>query len=81
MTRGWLYASLVEALKNASTYANYALFGTSLEAMYGEHLEPLRELRRDGPGPENVMGLAGGWRLDRATNLPRQANGDVETEY
>jgi len=48
--------------------------------MYGEHLKRLREIKRDGPGPENVMGLAGGWRLDRVTNPPRQANDDVETE-
>jgi hypothetical protein len=40
------HASLVEAgikdgqdLKNAAPYVNYALFGTSLKTMYGDHLE------------------------------------------
>ncbi len=47
-----LAASLVEAetqggqdLMNAAPYVNYALFGTPLEAMYGEHLERLREIK------------------------------------
>jgi len=45
-------ASLVEAgtqdrqdLMNAAPYVNYVLFGTPLEAMYGEHLERLREIK------------------------------------
>ena len=62
-------ASLVEAgiqdgqdLKNAAPYVNYALFGTPLEAMYGEHLERLREIREEYD-PEDVMVLAGGWKF------------------
>jgi hypothetical protein len=46
-------ASLVEAeiqdgqgLMNAAPYVNYALFGTPLEVMYGEHLERLREIKK-----------------------------------
>ena len=62
-------ASLVEAgikdgqdLKNAAPYVNYALFGTPLETMYGEHLERLRGIKKKYD-PENVMGLAGGWKF------------------
>jgi hypothetical protein len=62
-------ASLFEAgirdgqdLKNATTYVNYALFGTPLKAMYGNHLEQLREIRKKYD-PDDVMGLAGGWKF------------------
>ena len=62
-------ASLVEAgirdgqdLKNAAPYVNYALFGTPLERMYGGHLERLREIRKKYD-PEDIMGLAGGWKF------------------
>jgi len=62
-------ASLVEVeiqdgqdLKNASIYGNYALFGTPLEAIYGDHLERLREIKKNYD-PDNVMGLAGGWKF------------------
>jgi hypothetical protein len=62
-------ASLVEAgiqdgqdLKNAAPYVNYALIGTPLETMYGEHLERLRKIRKQYD-PEDVMGLAGGWKF------------------
>ncbi|KAH9972621.1 hypothetical protein BGW80DRAFT_1252666 [Lactifluus volemus] len=33
-------------LKDAPPYPNYALFGTGLEEMYGEHVRRLREIRR-----------------------------------
>ena len=62
-------ASLVEAaiqdgqdLKNAATYVNYAISGTPLDKMYGKHLERLREIRQEYD-PEDVMGLAGGWKF------------------
>ncbi|KAN0114373.1 hypothetical protein V8E52_006869 [Russula decolorans] len=62
-------ASLVEAgiqngqdLKNAAPYVNYALFGTPLKTMYGGHLGRLREIRKKYD-PDNVMGLAGGWKF------------------
>jgi hypothetical protein len=62
-------AALVEAgikdgqdLKNAAPYVNYALFGTPLETMYGEHLERLRGIRKKYD-PEYVMGFAGGWKF------------------
>jgi hypothetical protein len=63
-------ASLVEAgiqdgqdLMNAAPYVNYALFGTPLEAIYGGHLERLREIKKKYD-PEDVMGLAGGWKFN-----------------
>jgi Berberine and berberine like len=63
-------ASSVEAgiqdgqdLMNAAPYVNYALFGTPLEVMYGEHLERLREIKKKYD-PEDVMGLAGGWKFN-----------------
>ena len=49
-------------MKNAAPYVNYALFGTPLEAMYGEHLGRLREIKKKYD-PEDVMGLAGGWKF------------------
>jgi hypothetical protein len=63
-------ASLVEVgiqdgqdLKNAAPYVNYALFGTPLETMYGaHHLARLREIR-EKYDPDDVMGLAGGWKF------------------
>ena len=62
-------ASLVEVgiqdgqdLKNAGPYVNYALFGTPLEEMYGGHLGHLREIRVKYD-PEDIMGLAGGWKF------------------
>ncbi|KAI0274508.1 hypothetical protein BGY98DRAFT_1115669 [Russula aff. rugulosa BPL654] len=61
-------ASLVEAgiqngqdLENAATYVNLALFGTPLKTMYGGHLGRLREIEKYDP--DNVMGLAGGWKF------------------
>jgi len=33
-------------LTNAAPYVNYALFGTPLEAMYGENMERRRAIRR-----------------------------------
>jgi len=38
---------------------NYALFGTSVEAMYGENLGRLHKIKKKYD-PEDVMGLAGG---------------------
>ena len=51
-----------QALINAAPYVNYASIGTSLERMYGGHLGRLREIRKKYD-PENVMGLAGGWKF------------------
>jgi hypothetical protein len=62
-------ATLVEAgirdgqnLKHAAPYTNYALFGTPVERIYGGHTKRLHEIRKKYD-PEDVMGLAGGWKL------------------
>ncbi|KAI0251531.1 FAD dependent oxidoreductase [Lactifluus subvellereus] len=49
-------------LTGAAPYPNYALFGTPLEEMYGQHLERLRDIRKVYD-PEDIMGLAGGWKF------------------
>ena len=46
----------------AAVYVNYALFGTPLEDMYGGNVERLREIRA-AIDPDDVMGLAGGWKF------------------
>ena len=47
---------------DAALYPNYALFGTSLNDMYGGNVERLRQIRAE-IDPEYVMNLAGGWRF------------------
>ncbi|KAF8267898.1 FAD-binding domain-containing protein [Lactarius quietus] len=49
-------------LKNAAAYTNYAISGTPLEKIYGGNLPRLRRIR-EIYDPEDVMGLAGGWRF------------------
>jgi hypothetical protein len=49
-------------VRHAAVYMNYALFGTPLEDMYGENVERLRKIRV-AIDPEDVMGLAGGWKF------------------
>ena len=49
-------------VSHAAKYPNYALFGTPLEDMYGENVERLRKIRAV-VDPEDVMGLAGGWKF------------------
>ena len=49
-------------VSRAALYPNYALFGTPLEDMYGGNVERLREIRA-AIDPEDVMGLAGGWKF------------------
>ena len=48
-------------MKNAAPYVNYGLFRTSLKTMYGDYLKRLHEIKKYDP--ENVMGLAGGWKF------------------
>jgi hypothetical protein len=62
-------ATLLEAgirdgqdLKHAAPYTNYALIGTPVKRMYGVHVKRLSEIRKKYD-PENVMSLAGGWKL------------------
>ena len=49
-------------IEHAAVYPNYALFDTPLEDMYGEHVPRLRALRL-AIDPEDVMGLAGGFKF------------------
>jgi Berberine and berberine like len=49
-------------VSHAAVYPNYALFGTPLEDMYGGNVERLREIKA-AIDPEDVMGLAGGWKF------------------
>ncbi|KAH9033400.1 FAD dependent oxidoreductase [Lactarius pseudohatsudake] len=49
-------------VSHASVYPNYAFFDTPLEDLYGANLPRLRAIQ-DAVDPENVMGLAGGFKL------------------
>jgi Berberine and berberine like len=49
-------------VSHAAVYVNYALFGTPLEDIYGGNVERLRRIRA-AIDPEDVMGLAGGWKF------------------
>ena len=50
-------------IQYAPKYPNYAMYDTPMEEMYGEkNLERLRELKKR-VDPENVMGLAGGFKF------------------
>lgn len=49
-------------LSGAAVYVNYALFGTPLEDMYGANVPKLRKIRAE-IDPEDVMGLAGGFKF------------------
>lgn len=46
----------------APIYPNYAIFGTPLEDMYGNNVPSIRALKGK-IDPNNVMGLAGGWKF------------------
>ena len=47
---------------HAAVYVNYALFDTPLEDIYGQNVARVREIRA-AIDPEDVMGLAGGFKL------------------
>jgi hypothetical protein len=49
-------------VSHAALYPNYAIYGTPLEDMYGGNVKRLRKIRRE-IDPEDVMGLAGGWKF------------------
>jgi hypothetical protein len=49
-------------LETLPLYPNYAMRDTPLERMYGENVGRLRALKA-AVDPENVMGLAGGWKF------------------
>ena len=47
---------------DAYVYPNYAIFGTPLEKMYGANVPRLQAIKK-AVDPENVMGLAGGFKF------------------
>jgi len=49
-------------VSHAALYVNYALYGTPLKDMYGGNVERLRAIRA-AIDPDDVMGLAGGWKF------------------
>ncbi|KAI9430139.1 FAD-binding domain-containing protein [Lactarius psammicola] len=49
-------------VSHAAVYVNYALFDTPLEDIYGQNVPRLRNIRA-AIDPEDVMGLAGGFRF------------------
>jgi hypothetical protein len=49
-------------VEHAAVYPNYALFDTALKDMYGKNVPRLHELRQ-AIDPNDVMGLAGGFRF------------------
>ncbi len=49
-------------VEHAAVYPNYALFDTPLEDMYGQNVPRLQSLRC-AIDPEDVMGLAGGFKF------------------
>jgi hypothetical protein len=49
-------------ITDVAVYGNYALIGTPIESLYGENLHRLRSIRSE-VDPNNVMALAGGFKL------------------
>lgn len=49
-------------IAKAALYANYALFDTPLDRIFGHNLETLVSLR-ERIDPNDVMRLAGGWKI------------------
>ncbi|KAK7038748.1 hypothetical protein VNI00_010633 [Paramarasmius palmivorus] len=52
-----------QSTPDAILYNNYVVADTSLELLYGDNLERLREIKRR-VDPDNVMGLAGGFKIE-----------------
>lgn len=46
----------------APVYPNYAIYDTPLERSYGDKLTKLQSIKA-AVDPNNVMALAGGWKL------------------
>jgi hypothetical protein len=49
-------------VSHAAAYVNYAMFDTPLKDMYGANVPRLRSIRAE-IDPEDVMGLAGGFKF------------------
>jgi hypothetical protein len=50
------------SLSHAPVYANIALFDTPLEDIYGSNMPSLRKIETE-VDPEDMMGLAGGFKV------------------
>jgi len=64
----WHSTNTINAAANVTdvaVYGNHALIGTPAESWYGENLPRLRSVRneRNEVDPNNVMALAGGFKL------------------
>ncbi|TCD60003.1 hypothetical protein EIP91_010921 [Steccherinum ochraceum] len=51
-----------QGLDNAPFYGNYALFSTPVQSIYGSNLGRLKKIKATYD-PQNVMSLAGGWKI------------------
>jgi hypothetical protein len=51
-----------QQIEQAPLYPNYAIYDTSLEMMYGDNVPRLQALKKVHD-PNNVMGLAGGFKV------------------
>ncbi|THH04421.1 hypothetical protein EW145_g5531 [Phellinidium pouzarii] len=49
-------------IADAALYSNYAVIGTSIDQIYGQNVDRLKRIKARYD-PENVMGLAGGWKI------------------
>ncbi len=49
-------------IADAALYGNYAIDGTPLERIFGNNLGTMKATKAKYD-PDNVMGLAGGWKL------------------
>ncbi|EGO04139.1 hypothetical protein SERLA73DRAFT_119696 [Serpula lacrymans var. lacrymans S7.3] len=54
--------SLGQDVADAAPYSNYAIYDTPLESLYGDNLPLLQRLKAE-VDPQNVMGLAGGFKF------------------
>ena len=51
-----------QSLEKAAAYVNYAISGTPIKKIYGGNVPRLQQIR-EKYDPEDVMGLAGGWKF------------------
>ena len=47
---------------DAALYGNYAVDGTSVDRIYGDNMPRLQSIKAQYD-PDNIMGLAGGWKF------------------
>jgi hypothetical protein len=51
-----------EGLLGSFSYVNYAIYDATLESLYGDNVARLTEIKHQ-VDPENIMGLAGGFKF------------------